>query len=108
MVLADKQVEQEVAEVKEAIGDVQVVEPVVEQVVQQLEAKANEVVKADEAQEAQEEQEELVVQEVQDHHSHHLSPDHAALALLAHRPLVVLHRQGPQGCPHRRGAGQRH
>ena len=82
--------------------------PVVESlVVKAIELEmAGEVVEAQGVvQEAQEVQEDL---EVQDYHSHHLSPDHAALALLAHRRLVVLHRQRPQGCPHCRGAGQRH
>ena len=104
--------EQGVAQVaQEVVLDVV---PVVESlVVKAIELEmAGEVVEAQgvvqEVQEAQEELEELEAQEVQDHHSHRLSPDHAALALLAHRRLVVLHRQGPQGCPHRRGAAQRH
>ena len=116
---------QEVAEQVEALvsepevmvseqGVVQVVQEVV-QVVESLVVKAIELEMAGEVVEAQavvqvaqEELEELEAQEVQDHHSHHLSPDHAALALLAHRRLVVLHRQGLQGCPHCRGAGQTH
>ena len=75
--------------------------PVVESlVVKAIELEmAGEVVEAQGVvQEVQEAQEEL---EVQDHHSRHLSPDHAALALLAHCRLVVLHGQGLQGCPHR-------
>ena len=115
-----EQLVQEVAEQVEALVSEQGVVLVVldaVQVVESLVVKAIELEMAGEVvdaqavvqvvQEAQEELEELEAQEVQDHHSHHLSPDHAALALLAHRPLVVLHRQGPQGCPHRRGAGQR-
>ena len=97
--------EQGVAEV--VLDAVQVVESLVVKAIE-LEM-AGEVVEAQAVvQEAQEELEAQEVQEVQDHHSHHLSPDHAALALLAHRCLVVLHRQGLQERPHRRGAGQRH
>ena len=113
---------QEVAEQVEALvneqGVARVVQEVVLDAVQEVESlvvkaieleMAGEVVEAQAVvQEAQEELEELEAQEVQDHHSHHLSPDHAALALLAHRRLVVLHRQGSQGCPHRRGAAQTH
>ena len=113
---------QEVAEQVEALvseqGVAQVAQEVVLDVVQVVESlvvkaieleMAGEVVEAQAVvQEAQEELEEQEAQEVQDHHSRHLSPDHAALALLAHRRLVVLHRQRPQGCPHCRGAGQRH
>ena len=101
--------EQGVAQVaQEVVLDVV---PVVESlVVKAIELEmAGEVVEAQAVvqvvQGAQVELEEL---EVQDHHSRHLSPDHAALALLPHRRLVVLHRQGLQGCPHRRGAGQTH
>ena len=101
--------EQGVAQVaQEVVLDVV---PVVESlVVKAIELEmAGEVVEAQAVvQEAQEELEAQEAQEVQDHHSHHLSPDHAALALLEHRRLVVLHCQGLQGCPHRRGAGQTH
>ena len=119
-----EQLVQEVAEQVEALvneqgvvlvaqEDVQVVVQVVESlVVKAIELEmAGEVVEAQavvqEAWEELEELEELEAQEVQDHHSRHLSPDHAALALLAHHRLLVLHHQA-QGCPHRRGAGQRH
>ena len=104
--------EQGVAQVaQEVVQDVVLV--VESLVVKAIELEmAGEVVEAQgvvqEVQEAQEELEELEAQEVQDHHSRHLSPDHAALALLAHRRLVVLHRQGLQGRLHRRGAGQTH
>ena len=101
--------EQGVAQVaQEVVLDVvPVVESLVVKAIEQ--EMAGEVVEAQAVvQEAQEELEELEAQEVQDHHSHHLSPDHAALALLAHRRLVVLHRQGLQERPHRRGAGQTH
>ena len=97
--------EQEVVQVVQ--DAVQVVESLVVKAIE-LEM-AGEVVEAQAVvQEAQEELEAQEVQEVQDHHSRHLSPDHAALALLAYCRLVVLHCQGLQGCPHRRGAGQTH